>query len=186
MTPGNTEPRRCGTCTLCCKLLTIPQFGNPSGQWCPHCVQGRGCALYPDWPNECRTFYCGYLLWPELGEHWRPSRSKLVIAVKPDGMEIVIHVDPGVPNAWRAEPYYAEIRGMAGQAAWKAYKIFVQIGRRVIVVFPDREVDLGVVAEDERIAIGEETGPAGRRPGAIKVKVDDPRHLQGPPVQPIK
>jgi len=108
--------RRCGTCTLCCKLLTIPQFGNPSGEWCPHCVQGRGCALYPDWPNECRSFYCGYLLWPELGEHWRPSRSKLVVTFKPDGMEIIIHVDPGVPNAWRAEPYYTEIRSMAGQA----------------------------------------------------------------------
>ena len=105
--------RRCGTCTLCCKVLTIPEFGNPSGQWCPHCVQGRGCTIYPNWPNECRAFQCGYLMWPELGEHWRPSRSKLVVAFKPDGMEIVFHVDPGVPNAWRAEPYYSEIRSMA-------------------------------------------------------------------------
>lgn len=173
MTPAVKEARRCGTCTLCCKLLTIPEFGNPSGQWCPHCVKGRGCTLYPDWPNECRTFFCGYLLWPELGEHWLPSRSKLVVAFKPDGMEIVIHVDPGVPNAWRAEPYYSEIRNMAGQAQGTVYSIFVQIGRRVIVVFPDREVDLGVVADDERIAIQEEAGTRTR--GAVKVKVDDPR-----------
>ena len=173
MTPTVKEPRRCGTCTLCCKLLTIPEFGNPSGQWCPHCVQGRGCALYPNWPNECRTFFCGYLLWPELGEHWLPSRSKLVVAFKPDGMEIVIHVDPGLPNAWRAEPYYSEIRDMAGHAERTAYSIFVQIGRRIIVVFPDREVDLGVVAEDERIAIQDEPGTGRRR--AVKVKVDDPR-----------
>src|SRR5450432_912545 len=94
MTPPVTESRRCGTCTLCCKVLTIPEFGNPSGQWCPHCVQGRGCTIYPNWPNECRAFQCGYLMWPELGEHWRPSRSKLVVAFKPDGMEIVFHVDP--------------------------------------------------------------------------------------------
>jgi hypothetical protein len=171
MTPANTEARKCGTCTLCCKLLTIPEFGNPSGQWCPHCIQGRGCAIYPDWPSACRTFFCGYLLWPELGEHWRPSRSKLVVAFKPDGMEIVIHVDPGVPNAWRAEPFHSEIRSMAAQMP---YTIFVQIGRRVIVVFPDREVDLGVVAEDERIAIQEEAGPGTRR-GAVKVKLNDPR-----------
>ena len=44
---------------------------------------------------------------------------------------------------------------------------------RSIAVFPDREVDLGVVAEDERIAIQEEAGT--RRLGAVKVKVDDPR-----------
>jgi|SRR6185437_5001951 len=172
MTPAG-EPRRCGTCTLCCKLLTIPQFGNPSGQWCPHCVQGRGCTLYPNWPEECRTFYCGYLKWPELGEHWRPSRCKLVVAYKPDGKEIVIHVDPGVPNAWRAEPFYSEIRDMAGSAEGTGHTIFVQIGRKIIVVFPDREVDLGVVEEDERIAIQEVPG-TGRR-GAIKVKLDDPR-----------
>ena len=174
MTPTATEPRRCGTCTLCCKLLTIPEFGNPSGQWCPHCVQGRGCTLYPDWPNACRAFQCGYLMWPELGEHWRPSRSKLVVALKPDGMEIVIHVDPGFPNAWRAEPYYSEIRSMARDAERAAYTIFVQIGRRIIVVFPDGEDDLGVVAEDERISIQEEAGP-GTRKYAIKVKANDPR-----------
>jgi hypothetical protein len=172
-TPAVKEARRCGTCTLCCKLLTIPEFGNPSGQWCPHCIKERGCAIHPDRPSECRAFYCGYLLWPELGEHWLPSRSKLVVAFKPDGMEIVIHVDPDVPDAWRSEPYYSEIRSMAGDALGRVYTIFVQIGRRVIVVFPDREVDLGVVAEDERIAIQQEAGT--RRRGALKVKVDDPR-----------
>jgi hypothetical protein len=112
-------------------------------------------------------------MWPALGEHWLPARSKLVVAFKPDGMEIVVHVDPGVPNAWRAEPYYSEIRSMAGHAAKTAYTIFVQIGRRVIVVFPDREVDLGVVAEDERISIREEPGTSRR--SAVKVKANDPR-----------
>ena len=42
------------------------------------------------------------------------------------------------------------------------------------MVFPDREVDLGVVAEDERIAIQEEAGP-GTRKHAVKVKANDPR-----------
>lgn len=162
--------RQCGTCTLCCKLLTIPEFGNPSGEWCPHCVQGRGCELYPNWPDACRTFFCGYLMWPALGEHWLPSRSKLVVAYKPDGMEIVIHVDPGVPNAWRSEPYYTEICNMAANTEG-TYTVFVQIGRRIIAIFPDREVDLGVVEEDERIAI---LGEPGRR-NAIKVKANDPR-----------
>ncbi len=103
------------------------------------------------------------------------ARSKLVVAFKPDGKEIVVHVDPGVPNAWRAEPYCSEIRSLAGHAAGKAYTIFVQIGRRMIAVFPDREVDLGVVAADEMIAIHEVTGPGTRRREAVKLKADDPR-----------
>jgi hypothetical protein len=118
-------------------------------------------------------------MWPALGEHWLPARSKLVVAFKPDSREIVVHVDPGVPSAWRAEPYYSEIRNMAGHVAGKAYTIFVQIGRRMIAVFPEREVDLGVVAEDEMIAIQEVTGPGTRRRDAVKLKADDPR-INGP------
>ncbi len=174
MTPADREGRRCGTCTLCCKVMTVEELSKPNGQWCPHCVKGRGCAIYSDRPNECRRFQCGYLLWPALGEHWLPARSKLVVAFKPDGREIVVHVDPGVPNAWRAEPYHSEIRNMAGHAA-EAYTIFVQIGRRMIAIFPDREVDLGVVASDEMIAIHEVTGPGTRRRDAVKLKADDPR-----------
>ena len=169
------EERRCGDCTLCCKVMTVEEIKKPNGQWCPHCVTGRGCAVYASRPNECRAFLCGYLLWPALGEHWLPVRSKLVLAFKPDGMEIIVHVDPGVPNAWRAEPYYSEIRRMAGQAAGTSYTVFVQIGRRVIAVFPDREIDLGVVEEDERIAIRQEGPPGARRPGAVKLKANDPR-----------
>ena len=175
MTPAVIEGRRCGTCTLCCKVMTVEELRKPNGQWCPHCVKGRGCAIYSDRPNECLRFQCGYLLWPALGEHWLPARSKLVVAFKPDGKEIVVHVDPGVPNAWRAEPYYSEIRSLAGHATRTAYTIFVQIGRRMIAVFPDREVDLGVVAGDEVIAIHEVTGPGTRRRDAVKLKADDPR-----------
>ena len=175
ITPAVRQERSCGTCTLCCKVLTVEELRKPNGQWCPHCIKGRGCAIYSDRPNECRRFQCGYLLWPALGEHWLPARSKLVVAFKPDGKEIVVHVDPGVPNAWRAEPYYSEIRNMAVHAAGEACTVFVQIRRRMIAVFPDREVDLGVVAEDEIIAIHEVTGPGTGRRDAVKLKVDDPR-----------
>jgi hypothetical protein len=36
-------------------------------------------------------------------------------------------------------------------------------------------MDLGVVAEDERIAIREEAGPGTKRRVAVKLKADDPR-----------
>jgi hypothetical protein len=173
--PAILEGRSCGTCTLCCKVLTIEALGKPNGQWCPHCVKGRGCTIYSDRPNECRGFYCEYLLSPAFGEHWFPARSKLVVAFKPDGGEIIVHVDPGVPNAWRAEPYYSELHSMAGQLEGTVYTIFVQIGRRVIAIFPDRDVDLGIVAEDERVAIRDVPGPGPRRRDAVKLKADESR-----------
>jgi hypothetical protein len=173
-TPASTS-RHCGSCTLCCKVLSVEQLSKPNGQWCAHCAQARGCAIYPTRPDECRRFSCGYLLWPALGEHWRPARSKLVVALKPEGMEIIVHVDPGAPSAWRAEPYYTEIRDMARQAERSDYTLFVQIGRRMVAVLPDQEVDLGVVAEDERVLIHDEPGPGIRRRGATKLKVNDPR-----------
>ena len=85
MSPAAGEERQCGSCTLCCKMLTVPEFGTVSGQWCPHCVKAKGCAIHAIRPDVCRAFQCGYILSPALGEHWRPSRSKLVIAFKPDG-----------------------------------------------------------------------------------------------------
>ena len=173
ITPAAKVKRSCGSCTLCCKVLTVEELSKPNGQWCPHCIKGRGCAIYSDRPDECRRFQCGYLLSPALGEHWLPVRSKLVVAYKPDGMEVIIHVDPGVPNAWRAEPYHSQIRSMARQAEGTAHTIFVQIGRKVIAIFPDQEIDLGVVAEDERIAIRQEAGTGKRF--AVKLKADDPR-----------
>jgi hypothetical protein len=45
----------------------------------------------------------------------------------------------------------------------------------VIAVFPDREVDLGVVAEDEWILIREVAGPGTWRRDAVKLKAGDPR-----------
>ena len=178
MTPADREGRRCGTCTLCCKVMTVEELSKPNGQWCPHCVKGRGCAIYSDRPNECRRFQCGYLLWPALGEHWLPARSKLVVAFKPDGREIVVHVDPGVPNAWRAEPYHSEIRNMAGHAAGGLHDICADRAK------DDRDLSgpgggFGVVASDEMIAIHEVTGPGTRRRDAVKLKADDPR-INGP------
>ncbi|HEY1746724.1 MAG TPA: hypothetical protein VGG11_08180 [Xanthobacteraceae bacterium] len=45
----------------------------------------------------------------------------------------------------------------------------------VIAVFPDREVDLGVVAEDERILIHVVAGPGTGRRDAVKLKAGDRR-----------
>jgi len=113
--------RQCGQCSLCCKLLDVPEAGKEDGKWCPHVRPGLGgCSIYKDRPNPCRAYACAWLVTP-LPDHWQPLHSHMIvdfhIARKDAGMTMRIHVDPEHPHAWRQEPYISEIRAMAERGA---------------------------------------------------------------------
>ncbi|MFL6857402.1 MAG: YkgJ family cysteine cluster protein [Allosphingosinicella sp.] len=171
----NLPGRSCGSCTLCCKMFRIDSLAKPRDEWCRHCAIGRGCTIYDSRPVECRRFHCGYLFWPQAGEHWFPGRSKMIIVSEMDGTLLSIHVDPARPDAWRQAPYHADIRQWAAWAAPAGHRVTVFVGRRAIVIFPDRDVDLGILAEDERTLVLCHRTPAGMHLEALKVKADDPR-----------
>ena len=86
----------------------------------------------------------------------------------------LVHVDPSRPDSWRAEPYYSEIKSWSVHALAEKQLVGVCIKNRVIVIFPDRDVDLGPLAQNERVEIREVSGPTGTRLEASKVPVDDP------------
>jgi hypothetical protein len=167
------DGRSCGTCTLCCKILSIAELAKPQGRWCKHCDIGRGCKIYDGRLDECRNFYCGYLTWSMLDRHWLPENSKMVVVSELEGMRIAIHVDPGRPLTWREEPFFSEIKEWSRHAVEEMRQIVVMQGKRAIVIFPDREVDLGTVSDDERIITAE--SKTGLRLEALKMKADDPR-----------
>ena len=146
---ASSGERRCGDCTLCCKVMAIEALAKPVGSWCTHCKPGRGCAIYADRPAECEAFACLWLANGLLDERWKPSRSKLVLTTSEDGVEI--RCDPGSPNAWRREPYKAEIRAWAAEGERNDMTVVVIIGQRTILVTPEHEFDLGIVGPDERI-----------------------------------
>jgi hypothetical protein len=141
--------RQCGDCTLCCKVMAIEALAKPVGAWCPHCRPGRGCAVYAERPDECRSFSCLWRASDLLDERWRPSRSKLVLTTSEDGIEV--RCDPGFPNAWRKQPYAGEIRAWAAEGETNDMTVVVIVGQRMILVTPEHEFDLGIVAADERI-----------------------------------
>jgi hypothetical protein len=143
--------RSCGTCTMCCKLLAIDVLDKPRGVWCSKCDHKRGCTVYETRPEPCRGFYCGYLRLADLDDNWKPAKAKFLINYEDAANRIVIHVDEARPNAWRVEPYYTTIKQWAASARRQGGMVLVWAGTRATIVLPDRDVDLGVVREDQLI-----------------------------------
>jgi hypothetical protein len=77
--PPLAPGRSCEGCTTCCKLLSIDELKKPAQTWCQHCEIGVGCKIYSERPDDCRTFYCGWVLDGAIGDEWDPRRSKMVI-----------------------------------------------------------------------------------------------------------
>jgi hypothetical protein len=183
MSNSISAARSCGTCTLCCKLMKIVELDKPHNVWCTHCKQGSGCTIYVTRPNECRSFMCGYLQIPDLDEAWKPSHSKIILVSELDGKRVAAYVDPQRPDAWRKEPYYSQLKRWAIAKLADGGQVAVCIGRRIIMVFPDRDVDLGVAQDDEILVTSERMTPEGVRMEAFKVHKDDPRLQALPPSQ---
>jgi hypothetical protein len=158
----------CGACTLCCKVMRIDALAKPDGAWCGHCAVGSGCKIHDTKPDECRDFYCGFLQDPRLGEEWRPSKSKFVLVAELDGRRIAVHVDPQRPDAWRQEPYYSQFKQWARDGAASGLHVTAQVGRHSWVLLPERDVDLGPLADDELILVQRVQTPFGIKLDAVK------------------
>ena len=143
--------RECGTCTLCCKLLRIPELDKPQGKWCPHCAPSHGCNRYETRPGSCRSFFCGYLTSAYVSEEWRPARCRIVLVQETTGITAV--VDRDRPDAWKAEPYYSQLKTWATEGIAAQRQVVVRIGNRTIAVLPDKDVDLGLMQPGEHVAI---------------------------------
>ncbi len=168
------EGRSCGGCTMCCKLLHIEALDKPRSQWCTHCDIGAGCKIYEERPSECRDFHCGFLTDANFGDHWRPARSKMVIALDSNANRLTVFVDPDRPDAWRKEPFYSDVKKWARAAAKNQGRVVVSLGYEVIVVTPDGETNLGQVNNDQLIIARRKGGSGGTEFEHIVVDRNDP------------
>lgn len=150
--------RQCDGCTLCCKVVAVNALAKPQGVWCQHCRAGVGCTIYDERPRECAEYECGYLVLPGLGAEWKPSVARLILSREVNENRLNVHVDAGRPDAWRREPYYAQIKKWARAAMPERGQVIVMIGQRAIAILPEHEVDLGTLVDDEMIAIVETAG----------------------------
>src|SRR5262249_255642 len=110
--------RSCGSCSLCCRLLDVPEIGKPKHGWCQHCRPGKGgCSIYDQRPQVCPDYACGWLSGPLSPRHWFPPKAKMIVDTHRDkgtGVYTVrILVDPRHPDRWREQPYYSDIKQIA-------------------------------------------------------------------------
>jgi len=166
--------RDCGNCTLCCELFDVPVLDKPAGMLCPNC-DGKGCVIHATRPQTCRDFFCHYRLDADVPEHWRPDRSRMVIRADDTGVRILVFVDGKSPDAWRAEPHYADLKAWAANRLKAGKQLHVRVGARTIVVLPDRDVDLGEVGN--RVIVTEQRWSMqhGSRLEFELLDPDDPR-----------
>lgn len=129
--------RVCGTCTICCKLLRVPETDKPVGRWCPDCRVGQGCGVHPTRPQSCRNFECFWLMDEGFPEELRPDRCGVVIAFNDDSDSVVLHVDPDRPGAWMEEPAVDLL-----PALFKVYsRVFVVCGESRAMLEKPMELD---------------------------------------------
>ncbi len=148
-----TLARGCDGCTLCCKVLAAPPLDKPMGQWCVHCVRDTGCGIHATRPPVCRNFHCYWLIDGALGEEWRPGTAHIVLSLDLDGRRLNANADPDYPDAWRREPYYAQLKAWAAQALPQNGQVVAYLGNEVFVILPDRHVALGLMGDDDYIFI---------------------------------
>lgn len=153
--------RDCGTCTLCCKVYDVPTLNKPAGKWCSHCTPGKGCGIHATRPDHCRSFFCLWMTDAAMPPEWKPERSKLVLSIDPRTTFLNVQVDPGSPNAWRAEPFNAQLRQWAKKLASEERFVMIYVNRSATVLLPDREVVLGVLADGDRLMPYRQLTPQG-------------------------
>ncbi len=172
---GLVPGRSCDGCTMCCKVMEVVALQKPGQKWCPHCAIGTGCTIYETRPDECRTFYCGWMVDAGIPDHWAPKQSRMVLAYNISQNQVMLHVDPGRIDAWRQQPFFGDLQTMARYAATRGRMFLLRTGREVWALLPQGAKNLGAVRDDQ-IALGvRQDTPRGPVHDVIVVEKDDPR-----------
>ncbi|MFV0279458.1 MAG: hypothetical protein ACK5JM_01700 [Rhodoblastus sp.] len=162
---AQTFKRQCGTCNLCCKLYDTPVVESPAGVWCRHCQPGKGCDIWETRPDQCRAFFCNWIMLDWLGDEWKPDVAKFIFTLDRASGYLQFQVDPQNPEAWKREPYYSQIKTWAIEGLSRARCTLVFVGKAVTLILPDGDEALGELKPEDKIVV--EPG----RPGTFDVKL---------------
>jgi hypothetical protein len=57
---GDSRPRECGDCNVCCTAMHVAALDKPAGTPCEHQADA-GCGIYQNRPSVCRNWYCMWI-----------------------------------------------------------------------------------------------------------------------------
>ena len=157
---ANVGKKSCGDCSLCCKLMNVPELNKPRNVWCQHVAVGKGCNIHETRPEVCRGFFCRWTEDVGLGPEWKPNKCKFVLAHHGED-SLTVYVDPGAPGAWRKEPYLSRLTAMARQGLENNGILKIVENGQTLVILPHGVVPLGVVRPDDRIMLEKQPTPNG-------------------------
>ena len=141
--------------------MGIGALDKPSGQWCPHCLPGKGCGIYDERPEECRTFSCDWLRNEALGPEWKPEKSKIVMA-STNG-KIIAYVDPASPTQWRKSPFFERLTALMHAALPDGVLVYVAVAEHYTLLLPDREEEIGRIGPADEVILKSFRAPTGLR-----------------------
>jgi len=101
--------RACGDCTACCVELKVetPEFRKKAQAPCAD-LTTKGCGIYDSRFPICRQFLCGWRLFADLGDAWRPDRSGVLVMRK---------APSELPAAYHAPGFGVELAVFGGEDA---------------------------------------------------------------------
>jgi uncharacterized protein len=114
--PPIVPGKSCGSCTLCCTVMGVPELKKRPWDRCPHVAAGAGCTIYAERPTGCRTFVCGWLLDPDMGPELKPENCH-VLFYQRNEQHIMAACDPAHPGAWREPTVRAFMHQLARSLA---------------------------------------------------------------------
>lgn len=152
------QGRECGNCTLCCKVIGVPEIDKPRGQWCKHCDSGKGCEVYFFRPAACREWFCGWRTLPFLTDDWFPAKAKMVCNPIYSGDRVILSfiIDPAFPGRWREKRWNSRLRELARKFAVQVYD-----GERCWTILPNGDARLS--NGGEKMSKTESVGQGRRR-----------------------
>ena len=86
--------RQCGSCTLCCKMLYVPDYDSKIGEYCKHCLPNTGCSIHETKKEICRTFDCLWIKQPQIPDSYRPDKCHVLFEMVPHSLVYWGHIDP--------------------------------------------------------------------------------------------
>jgi hypothetical protein len=150
LVPGRT----CGSCMLCCTVMTVDDLNKPSGVPCVHAIAGTGCAIREQRPRPCRQFFCGWRLDPNIDSLWKPSICGFLLTISFRYQSMLVMVDPARPLAWKMQPYYGRMQEWSARAFQENKRIVAIVaGGEATVILPDHDVPIGVLGVNDEIVL---------------------------------